>query len=84
VTNDLVIECKAAVVARGGFEYSIRERSGASTVAGPFPDAASASITGRTLAQERGVELWFEDRDDRGRALPPRRLWPPSSGVMTA
>jgi hypothetical protein len=78
---DLVIGCRPALHGRATSEYSIHERGSTKPVAGPFPDAASASIYGRALAQQRGVELWFEDRDDRGRAFPPRRLWPRSSGV---
>jgi hypothetical protein len=79
VSRALVIECTPRV--NGASAYSIRERGRGQMVAGPFPDAAKASVEGRSMAQERGVELWLEDRDDRGRVLPPRRLWPPSSGI---
>lgn len=85
LVRPLVIHCRPGLGSRGPSEYLVREQGQPVIVAGPFPDAATAMVAARALAEARGVELWLEDRDDRGRELPPRRLWPATdSGTFPA
>jgi voltage-gated potassium channel len=75
--RDLVITCRAVSHLHGRHEYFVQESGPRrAPIAGPFPDAAQASIVAKPMAEARDVDLWLEDRDDRGRAMIPRRVWP--------